>query len=298
MKNYYTITIPKPCHEDWNAMTPTEKGKFCKSCSKTVVDFTKLSTYEIQDFIHENKNNAVCGHFKQTQLDSINIRVPSQSLLQPKTFHKTFFLALLIAMGTTLFNCTNKNGNKQKIDSVEVIDTTKTSEQITFGEPLFNENDSILDKNCSEKNNQTQIQPQKKNTSIEKIKTNEIPEIEGEIILGLIIHETSPQFKDTPENLSNDEKKDYFQKNVSNFISENFNTSVCLDLKGIQKIQTSFKINEDGYVTNINTKAANPILEKEAKRVLELLPQFIPAKQGSKSISTMHSVPIFFRVEE
>lgn len=298
MKNYYTITIPKPCHEDWNAMTPTEKGKFCKSCSKTVVDFTKLSTYEIQDFIHENKNNAVCGHFKQTQLDSINIRVPSQSLLQPKTFHKTFFLALLIAMGTTLFNCTNKNGNKQKIDSVEVIDTLNNVELLELGEPIFSDEDTTLNKNCSIKSNQKQIQPQKKNTSIEKIKTNEIPEIEGEIILGLIIHETSPQFKDTPENLSNDEKKDYFQKNVSNFISENFNTSVCIDLKGIQKIQTSFKINEDGYVTNINAKAANPILEKEAKRVLELLPQFIPAKQGNKSISTMHSVPIFFRVEE
>lgn len=155
MKNYYTISIPKPCHENWNTMAPTEKGKFCNSCSKTVVDFTKMDAYEIQDFISENKNNRICGHFKQTQLDSINIYIPSQVLVSPKNFHKTFLLALLIAMGTSLFNCTNKSGNKQKIDSIEVIDTIKTSEEITFGEPLFNENDSILSKTC--KTNQKKI---------------------------------------------------------------------------------------------------------------------------------------------
>ena len=100
MKNYYSISIPKPCHEDWSIMTPKEKGRFCDSCAKTVIDFTKMNSLEIQDFINENKSNRICGHFKQTQLDSININVPSH-IIEQQSFHKLFLLVLLITMGTT-----------------------------------------------------------------------------------------------------------------------------------------------------------------------------------------------------
>ncbi len=48
MKNLIEISVPKPCHEDWSKMTPREKGKFCSACKKTVVDFRKKSTEEIQ----------------------------------------------------------------------------------------------------------------------------------------------------------------------------------------------------------------------------------------------------------
>ena len=34
------ITIPTPCHENWNEMTPNEMGRHCTVCSKTVKDFT------------------------------------------------------------------------------------------------------------------------------------------------------------------------------------------------------------------------------------------------------------------
>lgn len=149
MKNYYSISIPKPCHEDWNKMTSKDKGRFCNSCVKTVIDFTKMNTSEVQDFIHDNKNNHICGHFKQNQLDSINIYIPSKFLEQRQSFHKLFLLALLITMGTSLMNCTNKNGNKQKIDSIEVIDSlNKNTIDVIGGLGKIIETDSILKKTC------------------------------------------------------------------------------------------------------------------------------------------------------
>ncbi|MNK25529.1 TonB-dependent Receptor Plug Domain protein [compost metagenome] len=61
------ITIPQPCHENWNQMTPDEKGRFCEVCSKSVRDFTRLSDLEIIESVSENTN--ICGNFRVDQLD-------------------------------------------------------------------------------------------------------------------------------------------------------------------------------------------------------------------------------------
>lgn len=120
MKNY-SLRIPKPCHEDWSKMTPNEKGKFCSSCAKTVVDFTKKSPQEIQEYLIENRGQRVCGHFYRKQLDSIVIQLPETTFLQPLSFQKLFLLTLLLVMGTTLFSCKTDTGKTQKIEKVEFI---------------------------------------------------------------------------------------------------------------------------------------------------------------------------------
>ncbi|TPG32127.1 hypothetical protein [Flavobacterium pectinovorum] len=61
------ISIPEPCHENWLEMSPTEKGKFCSSCQKNVIDFTKASDREI--LLEYNKNEHLCGRFRTSQLD-------------------------------------------------------------------------------------------------------------------------------------------------------------------------------------------------------------------------------------
>ena len=113
MKKQLHISIPKPCHEDWQKMTPNQQGKFCNSCAKTVVDFTKKSETEIQSFFIENQGKKVCGRFQQTQLDTITIEIPEQLLFQQVSYSRMFLLALLITMGVTLMSC-NTNGKKQK----------------------------------------------------------------------------------------------------------------------------------------------------------------------------------------
>ncbi|GAB5557392.1 MAG: hypothetical protein SchgKO_16050 [Schleiferiaceae bacterium] len=62
------ISIPEPCHEDWNQMTPMERGRFCDACQKNVWDFTKASDRELYRFF-ENKPQGVCGRFSTHQLD-------------------------------------------------------------------------------------------------------------------------------------------------------------------------------------------------------------------------------------
>ena len=66
MRNVIKIDIPKPCSENWDAMTPTEKGRHCALCKKTVFDFTSKINEQIFKTIEQNKN--LCGRFKTTQL--------------------------------------------------------------------------------------------------------------------------------------------------------------------------------------------------------------------------------------
>lgn len=63
------ITIPTPCHENWDAMTPEEKGRFCAVCSKTVRDFTMSSDNEILDVFSNTTDQDICGNFNESQLN-------------------------------------------------------------------------------------------------------------------------------------------------------------------------------------------------------------------------------------
>lgn len=62
------ITIPTPCHENWEAMTREEKGRFCSVCSKTVRDFTSAPDDEIID-VFSNATEEICGNFYESQLN-------------------------------------------------------------------------------------------------------------------------------------------------------------------------------------------------------------------------------------
>lgn len=159
MEKRYKITIPEPCTENWDKMTPNESGRFCMSCVKTVVDFTGMSPDKIQKYIIQNQNSKMCGRFKKSQLDTITIQIPSRVLYSQTHYHKMFLLALFVAMGTTLFSCSDKDGNKQKIDKVEVVEDVSVQEE-TKGKSLKNSNQIPLPppsppktdlKNCSEK---------------------------------------------------------------------------------------------------------------------------------------------------
>lgn len=100
------LRIEEPCHENWNLMTPQEKGRHCDKCCKTVFDFTKMPTEEVIRFIASRKKDSVCGRFTSDQ-----VQVPSPAKVNPKiswTFKK-FLAALVLVFGGALFiGCGNE----------------------------------------------------------------------------------------------------------------------------------------------------------------------------------------------
>jgi len=68
MSRPITISIPKPCHENWQEMTATERGAFCKSCQKEVIDFSRKTDDETYR-IFEAADYNLCGKFRIDQLN-------------------------------------------------------------------------------------------------------------------------------------------------------------------------------------------------------------------------------------
>ncbi len=67
--NFFSLRIKKPCTENWEAMTPVEKGRFCDSCQKTVVDFSSMSESDIIQFFqnYAGDKKQICGRLQAGQ---------------------------------------------------------------------------------------------------------------------------------------------------------------------------------------------------------------------------------------
>ncbi|PZR24111.1 MAG: hypothetical protein DI539_01470 [Flavobacterium psychrophilum] len=130
------FSVPKPCHENWNAMTPAEQGRFCSVCSKNVTDFTQMSNEEIVVYLRKNSANGVCGRFRNDQLQQkIAINIPNRVLYSQTKFRNIFLLALLVTMGSTLVSCMGKAVEDEAPESHKMTPPKTTN--VTLGEVAY-----------------------------------------------------------------------------------------------------------------------------------------------------------------
>lgn len=100
------ISIPEPCHEGWENMSPTEKGRFCGSCQKEVIDFTGMTDAELFAFFTNKNVGSVCGRTHITQLDT--------PITKPPVYKKKRFWYLQYA-ATFLLLLTRPGGAKAQL---------------------------------------------------------------------------------------------------------------------------------------------------------------------------------------
>lgn len=119
MVNKIRISIPNPCGENWNKMTTTEKGKFCASCQKDVIDFTTYTDREILNYY--NQNSKICGRFTHEQLN--------RNLLIPK--EKNTFWMMAAASIITFLGLGNQNVKAQESAKTEQTDKKALTDSAT-----------------------------------------------------------------------------------------------------------------------------------------------------------------------
>src|SRR3979409_2183635 len=77
MSKNIQIKIEDPCRQDWAKMEPEEKGRFCSSCSKTVVDFSLMSYREVLFYLADAGSHT-CGRFMPDQLNRNLLKIPGK----------------------------------------------------------------------------------------------------------------------------------------------------------------------------------------------------------------------------
>jgi hypothetical protein len=118
------LTIPEPCSEDWQQMTPVEKGRFCEACSKCVMDFTAFSDEELLQYFAQKPSN-VCGRLKKSQLQrTIGFNENTKSQWLPKALLSVAVsLGILNAAQGQEFQRDSKVEQRQKSEGVEDLRT-------------------------------------------------------------------------------------------------------------------------------------------------------------------------------
>ena len=62
------VSVPHPCTQNWDEMTPNAMGRHCDHCRETVIDFTTWDDTALYNFLSTN-STPVCGRYFDTQLN-------------------------------------------------------------------------------------------------------------------------------------------------------------------------------------------------------------------------------------
>jgi len=100
------------------------------------------------------------------------------------------------------------------------------------------------------------------------------------------------------EKVAKSERRNCFQQQINAHITTNFRYPKIAFERGIQgRVFINFIIANDGEITNIRTRGPDENLEKEAHRIISLLPRMLPGKQNGKKVRVPFSLPITFRLQ-
>jgi len=95
------------------------------------------------------------------------------------------------------------------------------------------------------------------------------------------------------------EKKSCLNRSIQKHVARNFNLKNVDSLglsPGKQKIYIQFKINKNGNIDIVGTRAPHEKAKNEAIRIIKLLPKMVPGTQRGRNVNVMYMLPISFNV--
>lgn len=131
------MKIEKPCTENFSGMQQNNLGRHCSSCNKTVIDFTNMSTAEIEKQLNTSTGE-VCGRFKSLQLEqknsfekfvfSLREKVMDHITFRPLRLASLALLSGIMAFASSCMGAIQRDYDDIKADPKQNSDSLKTKQ--------------------------------------------------------------------------------------------------------------------------------------------------------------------------
>ena len=183
----------------------------------------------------------------------------------------------------------------QQLNELNAILFEKTNKKVVYILPDNKDDDEIIE--VIEQQRVYDLNEANQDELIEIIEVYDLNE-NGNIPFAVI--DEVPVFPGCESLTSNKERKDCMSQKISALVNSNFNVGLGkqLNLTGTNRIFASFKIDKNGFVTNLKTRSPHPDLDVEAQRVISLLPKMKPGVHNGKEVGVLYSLPITFKIAE
>lgn len=98
-----------------------------------------------------------------------------------------------------------------------------------------------------------------------------------------------------------EQMKQCMQDKINAHVTKHFNINLAQELGltlGKKKVYVQFKIDKNGDIIDIRARGPHARLEKEAVRVVQMLPRMTPGKQRTRPVRVSYTLPITMVVLE
>lgn len=138
------ISIPKPCHENWENMQPEEQGKHCLACNKIVIDFSGWEQEQIMDYLQDKRGEKVCGRFNIGQLELQEDKVNTWQRVLTSNLSILKKIAAIVLLCFGMMTTTQSYAQKKKVEvsltkpaNPEKVKTSERLQQQLMGDTIM-----------------------------------------------------------------------------------------------------------------------------------------------------------------
>jgi TonB family protein len=284
------IHIKNPCPEKWENMAPSQEGAFCKVCNKEVIDFSGKKQADIVNyFATKGQNERVCGRMASGQLLDLNFDGFFQRF-SLWNLRRKISVVIYFIFGLGLFSCSGDDktvGDMEQVGKVALLDTVKKKNDTVYD---FKHGDMGVDYKYEADSNT--VKSKDKQEPQKKAEENKTVTKAGENQNQDEVHNHPPPLPLAPtykEGKAAMEKIIYSNLKYPEKAKEN-------KIEGT--VLVMFKVTKEGKVKDLQVKNKSGYgLDEEAIRLVKLLTEWNPGKQGGKVVEMDFGVPVNFRLK-
>lgn len=159
----------------------------------------------------------------------------------------------------------------------------KPEEEMKTQDQIMQTNTAIGALDVKGNSDQGEILKVTQRVETEPVKAEPKPEVENKVF---DVVEQMPSFPGGPSALMQ-------------YLSSNIKYPVVAQENGVQgRVVVSFVVERDGSITDVQVaRSVDPLLDREAQRVVRSMPRWIPGKQNGQAVRVKYNVPVAFRLQ-